>query len=173
MSHSTRSDTLNHSTCLGTGTCKRRLGDVGCRCGAKAIKALQVLCSRWEEKKSAASYGKSRLPRKALSFLVLDVSQQGSMCCPHKRKLNPLETGRFPTTYGPETSPKQEATQTSSDVLAPSIPSVPSALCPRFPSPCSVVPAAASTLAAVCMPGLGDLSPGQWLLLNLGRHSQR
>lgn len=171
MSHSTRSDILNHSTCLGTETCKRRLDDVCCRCGAKAIKALQALRSRREEKKSAAGYGKSRLPRKALSFLVLDVSQQGSMCCPHKRKLNPVEIVRFLATYGPKTSPKQEATQTSSDV--PSTPLVPSALCPRFPSPCSVVPAAAFTLAAVCVPGLGDLSLGQWLLLNPGRHSRR
>lgn len=123
-------------------------------------------------KKSAASYGKSRLPRKAFCFLVLDVSQQGSRCCPHKCKLNPVEISQFLTTCGPKTSPRQKATQTSSDVLAPYIPSVPSALFPCFPSPCSVVPAAASMFTAVCVPGLGDLSPGQWVLLNPGRHSQ-
>lgn len=71
-----------------------------------------------------------------------------------------MEISRFLTTYGLKTSPKQEVTQTSSSTLAPSIPSSLSALCPCFPSPCSVVPAAASTLAAVCVPGLGDLFPG-------------
>lgn len=93
--HSRRSDRVNHSTCLGTGMCKRRLGDVGSRCGAKAIKALQAPRSGWEEEKSTASYGKSRLPRKALSFMALDISQQGSRCCPHKCKLNPVEIGQF------------------------------------------------------------------------------
>lgn len=152
MWNSRRSDRVNHGSCLGTETCKRRLGDVGCRCGAKVIKALQALHSGWEEEKSTASYGKSRLPRKALSFMVLDISHQGSRCCPHKCKPNPVEIGQFLAAYRHKTSPKQEATQTFSDVLAPSIPSSPSALCPRFPSPCSVVPAAASTLSAVCVP---------------------
>lgn len=151
MWHSRRSDRVNHGTCLGTKTCKRRLGDVGCRCGAK-VKALQALRSGWEEEKNTASYGKSRFPRKALSFVVLDISQQGSRCCPHKCKLNPVETGQFLTAYRHKTSPKQKETQTFPDVLAPSIPSSPSALCPRFPSPCSVVPAAASMLAAICVP---------------------
>lgn len=128
-------------------------------------------CCLQDGNKSAASYGKSRLPRKAFSFLLLGVSQQCSRCCPHKCKLNPVEISQF-LTYKPKTSPRQKATQTSLDVLAPYTPSVPSALCPCFPSPCSVVPAAASMLAAVCMPGLGDLSPGQWVLLKPGRHSQ-
>lgn len=91
--------------------------------------------------------------------MVLDISQQGSRCCPHKCELNPVEIGQFPAAYRHKTSPKQEATQTFSDVLAPSIPSSPSALCPRFPSPCSVVPAQpprslqSACLARVTFPG--------------------
>lgn len=160
MSLSTRPDILNHSTCLGTKTCKRRLGDVGCRCGAKAIKALQALLSRQEEKCS-------QLWEKQIAWESLELS--GVRCFPTRVQVLPtqmqavkaMEISLFLTTYRPQTFSNEKATQTSSNSLAPSIPLVPSALCPHFPSSCSDVPAAASMLAGVCVPGLSDLSPGQ------------